>query len=442
LETVSGAIFVAALLATAGLGALFVRSANADGNPGFAMEAAAVSLYLTLVVLRAPVLFSFYRIWAETLGLYFAEAYENGPVAGLLNTSSNYYDLSANLASVVAVTAGLQWWPVVDTGFGLAAAAALPFVLLGLGFTLEQRIAALIAVSTAVFCVTASETFGTVLHNKGWGAVYVAIVLASIAVDPDTGKFRKVLLLVLPLTGTVAVFALISWGAAAAVLGLRSLVRPLAWALPGIVVQLVCALLPAEHTGLAVRPLSLSTMIYIPDLFVVKAIAATLLPSLFFRSVVPGQVEIAWTIGVSAAIAFASLYAASRRHHHWALLVLVAMGVFYGSAVLAVGGASALLPAGSSFRYYFPVVAILMIALAFSCLRFGPAAKTAFVALCMCIVASNHSYNIMVSQLFFRPQEWDWSSQARTQLSSPAEGLQNYPSGNRHRLPDCGEHYC
>jgi hypothetical protein len=442
LEAVSNAILAAALVATAGLGGFLLFSNEEQKGRDTPAEIAAVALYLTLVVVRAPTLLSFYRLWAETPGLYFVRAYEHGPLAGLLNTASNYYDLSANLASAVAAVVGLRWWPVVDTGFGLAAAAALPFVLLGLGFTFRQRIAILIAVSTAIFCVTASETFGTVLHNKGWGAVYTAIVLTSIAMEPDAkSTFRRVLLLILPLTGTIAVFALVSWAAAAAILRLRSLIRPLGWALPGLAVQVLCLALPAEHTGFAVRPLSLSTLVYIPDLFAVKAGAAIVVPSLFFRSAIPGPAELLLTAALSAAFVLVALYAASRRRY-LALVPLVAMGVFYGSAALAVGGAGLLLEAGSSFRYYFPPVAILLIALALSCLRFCMPVKATFVALCMVAVAANHSYNIRVSSLFFTPHEWDWTAQAEAHLSSPKDMIRIYPPGGGLHLPACGEYHC
>ncbi|WJI52376.1 hypothetical protein NLY44_06800 [Mesorhizobium sp. C089B] len=212
MSTPFNAFTLVEFLAFAGLSFLYVR-ADDSLSPRGKTECTIVAgiLFAILVAARAPALLTFYRVWAEIGPLYFGYAYANGPLAALFNPASNYYDLAANLSSAVAVSAGLQWWPVVDTGSGLLVALLFPFVVAGTTQSISWRTGILLAVATALYCVTASETFGTALHIKGWGPVYAALVFGSLAFKQPLNRVHIGLLLVLPFTGTPAAFALIIW---------------------------------------------------------------------------------------------------------------------------------------------------------------------------------------------------------------------------------------
>jgi hypothetical protein len=146
------AFTVVEILAFAGLSFLYVRaddSLSTRGKTEYTVVAGI--LFSILIAVRAPALLTFNRVWAEIGRLYFGYAYAHGPVAALFNPASNYYDLSANLSSAVAVSAGLQWWPVVDTGSGLLVALLLPFVVAGTTQSISWRTGILLAVATSLY---------------------------------------------------------------------------------------------------------------------------------------------------------------------------------------------------------------------------------------------------------------------------------------------------
>lgn len=441
MSTPFNAFTLVELLAFAGLSFLYVRADDSlSARVKTEYTVVAGILFAILVAVRAPALLTFYRVWAEIGQLYFGYAYAHGPFAALFNPASNYYDLSANLSSAVAVSAGLQWWPVVDTGSGLLVALLLPFVVAGTTQSISWRTGILLAVATALYCVTASETFATALHNKGWGLVYAALVFASLAIKQPLNRVHIGLLLVLPFTGTPGAFALIIWAAAGFVLRQPHLVRPLVWSIPGLATQIGCALLPATDTGMAVRPFTLLGFASLPDLFLLKVAGAILWPAWFFTSLTPGTFEL-----IAAAIVFLGVIGAAvflaRRQPILLLVPLVALQ-FSATAIFAVGGAESLLITGSGFRYYFAPVATLLIVLAICASTWRLAARVAAVAICLCAVIANRDYNAMVDGLFFTPSQPSWSSQAATHLTSPSQPLLKYPTGGKVLLPDCGEYHC
>ncbi|MER8512141.1 hypothetical protein NKH47_04205 [Mesorhizobium sp. M1060] len=441
MSTPFNAFTLVEFLAFAGLSFLYVRaddSLSPRGKTEYTIIAGI--LFAILVAVRAPALLTFYRVWAEIGPLYFGYAYANGPLAALFNPASNYYDLAANLSSAVAVSAGLQWWPVVDTGSGLLVALLFPFVVAGTTQSISWRTGILLAVATALYCVTASETFGTALHIKGWGPVYAALVFGSLAFKQPLNRVHIGLLLVLPFTGTPAAFALIIWAAAGFVLRQPYLVRPLVWSIPGLATQIGCALLPATNTGLAVRPFTFLGFASLPDLFLLKVGGAILWPALFFSNLTPGTLEL-----IAAAIVFLGVLGAAvflARRQPILLLVPIVALQFSATAILAVGGAESLLQSGSGFRYYFAPVATLLIVLAIWASSWRLVTRVAAVAICLCAVLANRDYNAMVDGLFFTPSHTSWSSQATTHLTSPSQTLVNYPGAGGVQLPDCGEYHC
>ena len=98
----------------------------------------ATALFVLLVLLRAPNLLRFQRVWAEIANLYMSYAYEHGPWLALVHPVSDYFDLTANLAAATSALFGLRSWPIVDTAFGLLPPILLPFALGLLGFTRRE----------------------------------------------------------------------------------------------------------------------------------------------------------------------------------------------------------------------------------------------------------------------------------------------------------------
>jgi hypothetical protein len=396
--------------------------------------------YIALILLRAPSLLSMYRLWAECGTLYFTYAYKYGPVQALLNPTSNYFDLSANVASAMAVLAGLRWWPLIDTGLGYLAALAVPLAIFGSVKETRFRVALLLGIAVAVCCVSAVETFGTVLHNKGWGAVYAAIALAASATGNHQSKTARFLLFVTPFTGTPALFLLVIWAAGAIILRKNDLLRPLAYCVPGVLTQIVFFLLPAQTTGLAARHLDLQSLVYVPYLSLLRLLVSTIWPKLFFQTLSPSVSSLIIAAGLYVALVV-SMLLLSIRNTLW-LLMAASLGLFAATALLALGGSVTLLQGFSGLRYYFPSVAIL-IACAVSLMTAAP--RRIQIAMALPIIAAcclNLRYDSSLAIGFWVPQQPSWKEQVAVQAAKPDQLFTIYPSGWTLGLPQCGAHHC
>lgn len=418
--------------------ASFLSASDAEYRRG--ALALSVAAYLAVILLRAPPLLSMHRLWAECGTLYFTYAYEHGPVQALLNPTSNYFDLSANLASAIAVLAGLRWWPSIDTGLGYLAALAVPLAIFGAVKETRLRVAMLLGIAVAVCCVSAVETFGTVLHNKGWGAVYAAIALAASATGNRQSRTAGFLLFVTPFTGTPALFLLAIWAAGAVVLRRNDLLRPLAYSVPGVLTQVAFFLLPGQPTGLAARRLDLSSLVLIPYLSLVRLLGAMLWPKLFFREFSP---SVAWLTAAAVAylVLISSMLLLSTRNTLW-LLAAASFGLFAATAALALGGSATLLHTFSGLRYYFPSVAILL-ACAMSLMAAAP--RRLQIAIALPVVALcylNLNYDSSLAPGFWTPRQPSWAEQVAAQSTKGDQLFTIYPSGWTLGLPQCGPHHC
>jgi len=400
----------------------------------------ALASYSAVILLRAPSLLSMYRLWAESGTLYFNYAYKYGPVQALLNPTSNYFDLSANVASAMAVLAGLRWWPLIDTGLGYLAALTVPLAIFGSIKETRLRVALLLGIAVAACCVSAAETFGTVLHNKGWGAVYAGIALTASATGNQQRKTARFLLFVAPFTGTPALFLLVVWAACAMVLRKKDLLRPLAYCVPGVLTQIVFFLLPAQTTGLAARHLDLQSLVYIPYLSLLRLLVSTIWPKLFFETLSPSFSALVIAAGLYVALVVAMLLL-SIRNALW-LLAAASLGLFAATALLALGGSVTLLQAFFGLRYYFPSVAILL-ACAMSLMTAAPRRIQIAVALPIIAVCSlNLSYDSSFAGGLWEPRQPSWEEQVAIQATKADQFFTIYPGGWTLKLPQCGAHHC
>ena len=401
-------------------------------------------LFLGLIAVRMPELFRFDRVWAETTSLYFLHAYENGPASALFRQVSNYFDLSANLASTLAVLAGLHLWPVVDIGFGFLPMVLLPFCLAGLGFSPRHRIGILLVVAGAIYTIHSGETFGSVLHVKGRGGIYAFLVLLSLALGHPLGWLHKALLLVLPLTGPPAALLLIIFAGAVIVLRRRASYRVLPWAAPGVAVQVASVLFGAGRgTGLDARPLELLAPIYGADLFVGKILGGLVFPKTVFNPVAPELPEVVLTNLTMAALLVAALvlYVRMPERRDTTLLFPVLVAQFMATVALAVGGARLVFETGGP-RYFFPtlcMVGALAVTSRVAARRwFAPLAAAVVIA----IVVNDRPMVRAYDNFVFLPHNPPWKTQIEQDTDKPIRTISTYPRTWTFDLPNCGEYYC
>jgi hypothetical protein len=397
------------------------------------------TFYIFVIMLRSPSLLSMHRIWAESATLYFSYGYKYGPFWALLNPASNYLDLSANLASFVAVLAGLRWWPIVDTGLGYAAALSVPLAVFGAIKDPKIRLAVLTAIGMSVCCVSAAETFGTVLHNKGWGAVYAAFALLALATGSRPGKTVKFLLFITPFTGTPALFLILIWASGLIALRRKYLLPPLLYSIPGVMTQIIFFLLPSQSSGLAARSLNLNALSFVPDLVLQRLIGSIVWPSIFFSNLNPGYSEIVFSTIVFLAIIIGT-FALSIRNNLW-LVIVTAIGLFVASSILALGGASTLLQSTYGLRYYFPSVAIIL-SCSISMLATAPRrlqAAATLLSLAVVYINLNHDSSFFG---FWTPESPSWAQQVEAQATKKNQEFSIYPNGWKLTLPQCGAYHC
>ena len=435
---------VGALLAFAGLLALYCLCS--DGPPDRRSQYFAVlgsALFILLVLLRAPNLLRFQRVWAEIAVLYMSYAYEHGPWLAIIRPVSDYFDLTANLAAATSVLLGLRSWPIVDTAFGLLPPICLPFALSLLGYSRRECLALMLVVATALYSVHGAETFGTALHVKAWGAVYAFLVILSLTLCHPPSVFQRALLVLLPLTGPSATILLVMFGAGLIVLPFHRRYLVLAWAIPSVLIQIASAFGVDQGSGFAARPLSLMSVVFAPDLLLVQGIGSLWWTALPFSPRIPSAFELATSCAVIAAVLAASLVFCFKKPERagFALLGSVVIAHFFASATLALNGAASLYN-GAGFRYYFPLICMVG-ALCVSVphisgrtvFRCGLAATVFFIVF--------HSRTALVRTAYmFESSTPKWSDQVKNHGENPDAPLFISPPGWTLRLPNCGEFYC
>jgi len=343
---------------------------------------------------------------------------------------------------VLAVVLGLHWWPAIDTSLGYAAALMIvPAVYFTTSDT-RLRMALLLAIGAAVCCVAAVETFGTVLHNKGWGPIYGAIPLIAITIGSPVNNAIRLLLLIAPFTGTVALFLLAIWAAGLVVTRHTRLIKPLVYCIPGLLFQVAYFLLPSQPTGMGARPITLYGIFLIPDLTLKKLIAAVIWPKILTVHLeLPGLVELVICAIIFASVIFWMLWAA-RSNPLW-LIVPSGIGTFTISALLALGGVPLLLILPSAFRYYFPPLAVCLMGLTALVANKELYTRVALGALSVLIV----SINVGATPASLRKKFWEttspsWQDQLRATAPNPPPQIAIYPDNWFIRLPPCGEYHC
>jgi hypothetical protein len=418
------------------LAAQFVVMGDGDEQSLSWADITGSGLFVVLILLRAPILFHFDRVWAEAGTLYFAYAYEHGPWIALVRQVSNYFDLTENLASATAAVVGPRFWPYVDTLFGYAPMLGFPLMLKGLRFSRRQRVGVMLAVSALVYSILSGETFGTSLHVKGWGAVYVFLTILSLSLWHNLRLTHKLVLLVAPFTGPPAAFIIIIYAILLAALLKIQNARVLAWAVPGLVIQILCALLPGGDTGFVARPFNLTSILTSADLLVVKGFASLFMPNLFFNKV-PSINELTFANLVIGSLTLCVVVVFTIFKSHRALLLLVALILihFYATVTLSLGGA-VMIYAQFGFRYFFPTLCMLFVlglVLASSMRRIS---RTAASLLMCLIVLQDHPAVKGFDELFFNPHQPPWDQQVAEFNKGARKEILIYPSGWRLSLPE------
>ena len=435
---------IGALLAFAGLLALYCLSSDDPlGRRSQYFAWLGSALFIVLVLLRAPNLLRFQRVWAEIAVLYMSYAYEHGPWAALVHPVSNYFDLTANLAAAISALFGLRSWPIVDTALGLLPPILLPFALSLLGFTRRECLALLLVVATALYSVYGAETFGTALHVKAWGAVFAFLVILNLTLGRPASAIHKVLLMLLPLTGPTATMVLVLFGAGLIILPFRRRYLVLAWAVPSVLIQIACAFGVDQSTGFAMRPMSLKSMVVVPDLLLVQGFGSLWWTTFPSSLRVPSTFELAASCVVIAAVLAASLVFCFKKTERadFVLLVPVVVGHFFASTMLALGGAASLY-VGGNFRYYFPLLCMTG--------AWGasiPKASDKVIFRCalaglLFVVVFNNRTAVVQTASIFRSSTPRWSEQVKNHEKNPEAPLFISPAGWTLRLPNCGEFHC
>lgn len=420
------------------LGVIYLRMsmASVDLPRGYAV--AVIVIFELLILLRAPEQLLFDRVWAETGTLYFGYAYKYGLLSGFFHPVANYFDLSASLASVVAVLLGLRYWPFVDAIFGYFPMLALPFVLAGLGFSPRHRIGLLLILAAVIYSIQGSEVFGTVLHNKAWGAIYSFIVVLSLALQQPMKPLHKVLLVMLPLTGPQAAMFLMIFGGLSLVFRAPRDCAWLLWVIPGLLLQIGCAFVPHQAAAASsVRSISPLSLFLGADLFV-TGFAALLFNNILLtvRSPVLWQIVLS---NVAMLVFFGGVAFASRQNlRERGLLLLGPIVVlhFLATVLLALHGAESLYR-GMGMRYYFPAICMFGMWLVVLDLKGGLVRDLTFLGVLAGIVL----FGDRDLGIFYSNNSPPWAEQVAAQ-EGKSKIIRIYPAGWSIRLPNCGEHYC
>lgn len=440
----SDPVAVGALLAFAGLLLFYClcqESVPDRRSRYFAVLGSA--LFILLILLRAPVLLRFQRVWAEMSVLYMSYAYEHGPWLALVHPVSNYFDLTANLAATLSALFGLRSWPIVDTALGFLPPIFVPFALALLGFTRRECLALMLVVATALYSLYGVETFGTALHVKAWGAVFAFLVILSLALGRPASVFHKVLLVLLPLTGPTATILLVLYGVGLVVLRLPNRHRVMIWAIPSILIQIASAFWVDRVTGFAVRPLSPMSFVFAPDLFFIQGLGSLWWTALPFSRRTPSTFELAACCILMAAVLAVSLTFCLKKSERadYVLLVPVLITHFCISALLALGGAGALY-VGGNYRYYFPL--LCMVGAWIACLPkiSGGVIFRYVLAAMLFFVVFNSRAEVVRTASMFRSSAPNWNDQVENHLRNPDAPLLISPAGWTLRLPNCGAFHC
>jgi hypothetical protein len=363
--------------------------------------------------------------------------------ARVLRPVSNYFDLTANLSSIVAVLLGLRAWPAVDTIIGYIPLLLLPFALTWLGFDRRERIALMLALAVALYTVHAAETVGTMLHVKAWGGVYAFVVLLSIALKRPITGIHKGLLFVLPLTGPTAAMLFIVFAMVAVPLRPRQSYEFLIWAAPGLIVQITSALQTGQEFGFAARPYSIVSVAYGADLLLRKGVGSLFVTRVVSGLDVPNAPKLLYSCLILLAIIAIALriYMQTPERRDFILLLPVQILHFFASTLFALGGTVSLYNPGT-YRYFFPAICMGLMYLVSIKIADRHAFRFLLSIIVGVILLINHNATRVFDTFFFTLDEPSWQSQVRAHESNPTKPLAIYPLHWSVILPDCGMHYC
>ena len=134
----------------------------------------------------------------------------------------------------------------------------------------------------------------------------------------------------------------------------------LVWTIPSVVIQIASAFAADQVSGLAVRPLSLMSAVFAPDLLLVQGIGSLWWTTLPFSSRTPSVLELVTSCFLTVVLLAAGLAAGfkNRERADFILLGLVLVAHFFATAMLALNGAGSLY-VGGNFRYYFPLICMV-----------------------------------------------------------------------------------
>jgi hypothetical protein len=163
-------------------------------------------LYGLVIILRSPSTVFSGRFWAEEAVVYFQYALTHSPLDALLASHVGYYNLVANLATLVAARAvPLEFAPLLTQLFAFFV-QLLPAILVVTGSLFGRPLWKAFALAVLLFAAPSQELWLNTINSQSSLCVVACLILVSEARNGRERTFHNLSLVVAGLTGVSSTF--------------------------------------------------------------------------------------------------------------------------------------------------------------------------------------------------------------------------------------------